>query len=267
MNSNLRETSSSSSASSSSTAVPDVVGNRPGDGKIIELRELLRERFPEAHGAGAGRRAGGGDAVAWLRTGVACLDASGVLPGMVVEVTAGRPSVGGALAVAVLLETAVADGRFTALVDGADGFDPAGISAEAQTRLLWVRCAGVMQAIRAADLLLRDGNLPVVVLDLQLNAAREVRRVPGSAWFRLAGLAERTDCVLAALTPCAVVASAHLRVALEAAFHAEAMDQLTGELAARLAGRVVRHRRMKAGAASDAMHAQSAPQPPAARTA
>ena len=55
--------------------------------------------------------------------------------------------------------------QWMALIDGRDSFDPAGVEAPVLSRLFWVRCQTAEEALKAADLLLRDRNFPLVVLD------------------------------------------------------------------------------------------------------
>ena len=71
------------------------------------------------------------------------------------------------------------------LVDGADGFDPGSFSSDACEKLLWVRCRCAMEMIKAADLLVHDGNMPFVLLDAMGLDRRDLGKVPSSAWWRL----------------------------------------------------------------------------------
>ena len=87
-----------------------------------------------------------------------------------------------------------------ALIDGRDSFDPP-LTLTENEHFLWVRCRHVGEAIKAGDWLLRDGNLPMVILDLQLNPVQELRRIPSSSWYRLRALAEETGTTLFAFTP------------------------------------------------------------------
>ncbi len=66
-----------------------------------------------------------------------------------------------------LLEEARKERRFAALVDGANAFDPQTAPPALIEHLLWVRCRSVEQALRAADVLLRDENLGMVIVDLR----------------------------------------------------------------------------------------------------
>ena len=111
---------------------------------------------------------------------------------------------------------------------------------------LWVRCCEVKEVLKAADLLLRDGNLPLVLIDLVLNATRELASVPGGVWFRLRNLVEESGTVLVTFTPRRVVSSAHLRLALDKTLSLEAFDHTQEELEKSLAPRATRrHAQMR----------------------
>lgn len=201
--------------------------------KIIAFRELLRERFPEAHAVKPPVNA--------LRTGVDCLDAAGMMAGSICEIVAGQASAGTGLLLVALLEGKEEVCRQpVVLVDGADAFDPAAVSPETRERLLWVRCREVAQAVQAADLLLRDGNIPRVLMDLQLCKASAVRQVPAHVWHRLKLLAEKTDAALCAFTPFQTVPCARSRIVLEQPHGLEALDMTRESLLASLQARVTR---------------------------
>ena len=94
----------------------------------------------------------------------------------------------------MFLARATASGEFCALVDGADNFDP--VSAKAAgadlSRLLWVRCRNVEQALKATDLLLHAGGWGTVVMDLSEIRSAMVRRIPMTWWYRFRRAIERT---------------------------------------------------------------------------
>jgi hypothetical protein len=77
-----------------------------------------------------------------------------------------------------------ASSQFVALIDGKNSFEPP-YSNDVTNLLLWIRCENVTQAIRAADLIIRDGNIVLSILDLKQNEAHELRKVPATAWYRL----------------------------------------------------------------------------------
>ncbi len=65
--------------------------------------------------------------------------------------------------------------------------------------------------MKAADILLRDRNLPLVALDLKLNPPAQLRKISATAWHRLQRLAQQGGSVLVALTPMAVAAGVDAR--------------------------------------------------------
>src|SRR3982074_3288526 len=111
--------------------------------KVIDLRRLLAERFPQSLAPGSDR----------LRTGLPAIDlAIGGLPkNAVTELSSPNLSAGSALLIHLLLQSAHRAGFFLALIDGSDSFDPQP-SAHALRNLLWVRCHQASLAVQAADL-------------------------------------------------------------------------------------------------------------------
>jgi hypothetical protein len=202
--------------------------------KIIAFRELLKERFPEAHAEKPPESV--------VRTGLDCLDAAGLTAGSICEIVAEqKTSAGAGLVLVALLEgKEEACRQPVALIDAVDTFDPCAVSPEVRERLLWVRCREVSKAVQAADLLLRDGNIPRVLMDLQLCKAREVREVPAHVWHRLKLLAEKTDALLCAFTPFQTVPCARSRIVLEQIYGLEALDVPRERLLASLQARVTR---------------------------
>jgi len=153
-------------------------------------------------------------------TGVAAIDAlTGGLPRSSLTEISGPPSSGRTTLELALLATLTANGEACALIDAEDAFDPASAQAAGVVldRLLWVRCHGLEQALRAADLLLGAGGFGAVVLDLADVPARRTPRVPLSYWFRFRRSVENTPTVLALTDkePCAQ-SSASLVLRLEA---------------------------------------------------
>src|SRR4051812_18379643 len=174
---------------------------------IIDLRKLLAERFPQTFAA----------ATDCLPTGLAAIDEAigGGLPkSAITELSSPNFSAGSALLIHVLLRSAHQAGFFFALVDGRDSFDPQSAGNEILRHLLWVRCNQASQAVQAADFLLRDGNFPLVVLDLVLNAVEELRKIPQTHWYRLQRLVESAPAAFLVLTRRSMIGSAQLKVSL-----------------------------------------------------
>jgi hypothetical protein len=152
--------------------------------------------------------------------GLAAVDAlTGGVPRSSLTEISGPPSSGRTALELALLASLTAKGEACALIDAEDSLDP--VSAQAAgvklERLLWVRCGGLGQALRATDLLLGAGGFGAVVLDLAGIPARWARRVPLSYWFRFRRAVESTPTVLMLVDeePCAQ-SSASLVLRLEA---------------------------------------------------
>lgn len=211
---------------------------------ILDLRRMLAERFPAAHGPGIGRAAEPEIAApAGVSTGLPPLDrllGNGLPKGEVTELVGDGPGSGSAQVIHALLECAAADGRFVALVDGADSFDVDAPTPAALERLLWVRCRSAEEALKAADLLLRDRNFPLVVLDLKLNPAVQLRKIPSSAWHRFGRIAEHNGTTLLVVTPQPLVGAVSVRVKARAGLGLDALALPPEERPARLVFELLR---------------------------
>jgi len=192
-------------------------------GKIIELRGLIAR-----HLSAPPRRCEGG-----VRTGVEALDKAldgGLAPGGMVELVCPEKIVGGSSVMLAMLRHLAGAGRWSALIDGRDTFDPQHAGAAVLAHLLWIRCRKAEEALRAADLLLRDGNLPLVFLDLRDNSAAELRKTPSTTWYRFQRMLEPTALALLVLTPRALVPCAQARLQLSSSLGIEALDAEPAEL-------------------------------------
>lgn len=186
--------------------------------KILDLRRLLAERFPQSRLIPQSR----------IATGLPALDAvtGGGLPkGAITELSSPNVSAGTALLIYALLERAQAGRSFLALIDGRDSFDPQPLGNARLRNLLWVRCTKTIDAVKAADLLLRDENFPLVVLDLVLNAADELRKIPQTSWYRLQRLVEPAPTAFLVLTRRSIISSAQLKLVLENGWTLRALQQ------------------------------------------
>ena len=200
---------------------------------IIELRQLLAERFPglrtRADELAPGKHA-------FWPTGVPQLDEplrGGFHKGALAEIVAVRPGTGTTLLMTALIDRALGENKFTAVIDGQDSLDVTQLGGDL-SRLLWVRCHSTGEALKAADLLLRDGNLPLVLLDLVSNPAAQLRKIPATTWYRFQRLLEQTSAVCLVLVPRPMVAPAQVRITLRSRFSIHALDrepqELLGEL-------------------------------------
>jgi hypothetical protein len=207
-----------------------------GEGTAAErmqaLRQLVTEKYPSTEVKPAGL----------FPTGLAEIDEAegGLRRGAVTEVVG--PISGGSLLISALLLALHAQAEFGALIDGGVSFDPQSADPATLPRLLWVQCANVLQAVKAVDLLLRDGNLPLLVLDLQTMSARETRKVPASTWHRFQRLAEPGGTALAILSTQPLVEGAQVRIALRQRWTLAAMRQRRSKLLAELRAQVFTRR-------------------------
>lgn len=201
---------------------------------LASLRQLLAARFPSASRP-AGRA---------LPTGIAAIDdAAGGLPlGAVAELVCAAPSCGGQLALAQLLAVTRAGRQRVALVESADEFDPASFAPDLLAHLVWVRARGAVEALAAADLLVRDANFALVVLDLRAAPEAALRRVPAPTWYRFQRAVEPAELALLVLTPRPLVASAQLRLVLEHSLPPAALTAERRRMTAALAPAVQRQR-------------------------
>jgi hypothetical protein len=176
--------------------------------KVVDLRKLVAERFPQSFTPPSRR----------LATDLPLIDEAiggGFPRSAITELSSPQVSAGSALLLYALLEKAQRDRSFLALVDGRDSFDPQPLGNRRLRHLLWVRCTKALDAVKAADLLLRDGNFPLVVLDLVLNPFPELRKIPASSWYRLQRLVETAPTAFLVLTRASIISSAQLKLSLD----------------------------------------------------
>lgn len=186
--------------------------------RLANLRSLLATRFP-------------GSLDTHLSAAPPTQTLASLIPGKLIEI-ASSPGCGGeGLLLRRFCEQSTG---LVALVDGADAFDPAVVTQETRQRLLWVRCHRATEAVRAADLLLRDGNVSTVLMDLRLLPLRELLRQPSSVWHRLRMLAERAQVSVGIFSPGRVVPCAARRWGLEEDLGLHVLEQPAETLAARL---------------------------------
>lgn len=122
----------------------------------------------------------------------------GVPVGALTEVTGGLSSGRTDLIVSLLAETT---GRHevAAYVDATDSFDPAAAASRGVhlARLLWVRCRGrADRALKATDVIVRDGGMQLVVLDVGDVPFRSLRRIPATSFRRLQRAIAQTSSAL-----------------------------------------------------------------------
>jgi hypothetical protein len=192
---------------------------------IIQLRQMLKERFP---GLRTNAEEFSSDTRPLWPTGLRQIDdllQGGFTKGALTEIVAERRATGSALLACSLLRQAAQAGQIVAFVDGADSLEVTQIEETVLPRLLWVRCRSAAEALKATDLLLRDGNVPLVLLDIAINPEAQLRKVPTTTWYRLQRLIEETSTVCAVFTPRAMVSPAHDRICLHSRFSLDCLEQ------------------------------------------
>ena len=200
---------------------------------IVELRQLLASRFPGVKMTAARETM----ANRWS-TGLGQIDSllHGGLPKRALsEVVSAGIASGTSLLLRALIERARNQGEWIALIDASDSFDPTNMESDSLSRLLWLRCKTAKEAIKSADMLLHDGTLSLVVLDLLFTPSAQLRRIPSSNWFRIQRVLEHTSTAFVVLTPEHMISNAVARIVLEKRFSLESLDHRRETLLAQIA--------------------------------
>jgi hypothetical protein len=159
---------------------------------------------------------------------------NGGLPkGGLVELACPAERSGATTLMTALLRRRADENQWSALIDGGDQFDVQSAGATALSRMLWIRCHHAKEAFRAADLLLRDANLPLILFDIRGCPAKELRRIPATTWYRFQRILEPTAVALLAITPFAQVPCAVVRLELASNFELSDLDEDSENLVAR----------------------------------
>lgn len=197
---------------------------------IAELKALLAERFPGLRTRLAEPRTAKGKVQS---TGLTQIDAplrGGFPQSALSEVIVPGPNGGCSTLIRALLEQTARAHQIAALIDGNDSFDAAAVAETALARLFWIRCQSAAAAVRSTDLVLRDSNLPLVLLDLKACAECQLQRISAATWYRFQRLAEETGAACLVFTPRRLVPPAKARVILRSRFRLAALDQNRDEL-------------------------------------
>jgi hypothetical protein len=184
----------------------------PGSPEIIQLRKFLAERFPQQKATHL-----------LAPTGWSPLDAllGGGLPkGSITQLIIPNISAGGAIVLDEIIEAMHQHSQRVALIDGKNSFEPS----TDYPLLLWIRCQNAAQALKATDLVLRDSNLPLSILDFKQNSDAELRKIPGTTWYRFQRIIEENKGALLAITRHPLVSSAQISISLT---HQLRFDDLT----------------------------------------
>jgi hypothetical protein len=203
----------------------------PDPKTIAALRTLVAAWTPPDWRQGAG-----------VPTGVRALDdalAGGLPPGRLTELVA-PPGTGGQLVTARILTSARVARQRVALIDATDTFAPEAIATDDLRHLVWARPNSLAQTLAVADVLVRDGNFSVVILDLRDVAVRELNRSAKSLWHRLHRVAERQPAAVLIQTSQPVVPAVKWRLVLARPWTAADLRRPQASLADLLAVQTVR---------------------------
>jgi hypothetical protein len=174
----------------------------PRSPEIIQLRKFLAERFPHQKTTHL-----------LAPTGWSPLDTllGGGLPkGSITQLVIPHISAGGAIVLHEIIEAMHQHSQCVALIDGKNSFEPS----TDYPLLLWIRCQNVTQALKATDLVLRDSNLPLSILDFKQNSDAELRKIPGTTWYRFQRIIEESKSTLLTITRHPLVTSAQISISL-----------------------------------------------------
>jgi hypothetical protein len=191
---------------------------------VIRLKALLAEKFPGVRMRLEEPRAA---AQRCLASGLPQIDEplrGGFPKGALSEVIVTGPSCGSATLIRALVEQAARAHEIVTLIDGNDAFNATQPAEAALTRLLWIRCHDAADAVKAADLVLRDNNLPLVLLDLKSNLESQLRKIGAATWYRFQRLVEETGAACLVFTPRRMVAPAQARVCLHRSWTLPALE-------------------------------------------
>jgi hypothetical protein len=174
---------------------------------VASLRELLTARFPQRARACAGH----------VATEIRALDLAlggGLACGRFTEIVSPAPGTGGQTIIAQVLRTTRRARQRLALIDGADGFAPSAVPPDHLRHLIWVRGRNAADVFSAADIVLRDGNYAIVILDVRGLAERTLLRTPVTTWHRLRHAAETSAVATLVLSASPIVPAVPTRLVL-----------------------------------------------------
>lgn len=173
----------------------------PASPKIIELRKILAERYPHSMGNRSPSSPTGWESLDSLL-------GSGLPKAAITQLVTPHISSGGTIVLHEIIYAMQDLAQHVALIDSKNCFEPFAD----HPLLLWVRCHNVLQALKATDLILRDGNFSLVILDLKDNQNRELRKIPATTWYRFARIIEESRNTLFTITPHPIVPNAQITV-------------------------------------------------------
>lgn len=148
----------------------------------------------------------------------------GYPPGKITEIVEKLPSRGAQSLIHESIRLSRKRQQFVALVDANNQFDPQSELEIHLQSLLWVRCPRTSDAIKACDILIRDGNFPLLLVDLRVRPGQLPIGVRPQAWYRIQRVSEQSQIAFVALTSSSSIPCAHHRLQLTQALELSLMD-------------------------------------------
>jgi hypothetical protein len=138
----------------------------------------------------------------------------GYAPGRITEIVEPTPSCGVQSLIHHAIERARREQHYLALVDGPNHFDPQSAASIHLQCLLWVRPTRSSDILQACDILIRDGNFPLVLLDLRSPIASTHSHIRPNEWYRLQRVCEHSRIAFVSFTTTSTIPCAHFRLQL-----------------------------------------------------
>ena len=132
-----------------------------------------------------------------------------------VEVVEGQSASGTQMCFECCLLQAPETRSYMALVDAQNLWAPDEVNVAVLPHVLWVRCHDRRSALKAADIIVRDENFRIILIDLRELPDHYLRNIPQSQWYRLQRIAQSKNTTLIVAVSRPVVCSAELRVEID----------------------------------------------------
>ncbi|MEM9015566.1 MAG: hypothetical protein AAGC68_01035 [Verrucomicrobiota bacterium] len=147
--------------------------------------------------------------------------------GQVTEIVGER---GGGLVLTAMLAKARRERRYLALLDVGSGFDVESVPETDLEGLLWVGCRSPKEAVEALDIVTRDENFSLFLVDLRGCLPADWKGLRAAQWYRILGQLRQRDAAAVLFAREAVTTVAKRRLRTEIAWSCEDMERERSEL-------------------------------------
>ena len=155
--------------------------------------------------------------------------AGGYAPGRITEIVEPLPSRGAQSMIHHALAQARRQLRYVALIDANNQFDPQSECTSHLECLLWVRISKIQEIVKACDILIRDGNFSLLILDLRNTTTGRKHYIRANEWYRIQRVCEKSRVAFVAFTDKSTIPCAHSRLQLTSALPPDIFDQPLAE--------------------------------------